>query len=129
MISTEALNDFLIHPSKVFKEEYLKEWERLTGDKDCSELMSYLSGKDYYNVFCFDTGWLIFEINKEICHIWALYKNEKGKVKREELISIFIEFIKANKCNKITMQTKLDPHFWERDYGFEHKAHLMELKI
>lgn len=114
-------------PKDVLTKKHIDTYNKAIND-DGQELQGLLQSEDS-NVMCFDTGWVIFEFNGNVCFVTSYYKHKDSKCSAEKYWESFKEVAQINGCTKIRMQTHISPEFWEKNYGFKHYKHIMELEL
>jgi len=123
-------------PSILTKKDF-KRFDKLVWDDNGKTLNRSIY--DPNNVtFFFNKGFVIFNLyysdvdyndDDLVCNLICLYKAKNSKLQRKEMLDNFWNFLRANKCTKVIMLTKINPEFWIKNYEFKLKRHEMELKL
>tara|TARA_R100000458_G_C8254677_1_gene230966 strand:+ start:193 stop:609 length:417 start_codon:yes stop_codon:yes gene_type:complete len=137
MLFTDYMLKNTYDASTISKEDFKYFTKHITEDTGIYDFQKLFYSAKCMTMF-FDKGVIIFEFiddiqNEErICYIYALVKRKKGKQSENftEFKQEFCKFAKLNKCQKITMHTKI-PQVKKifEDFGFKLKTYKLELNL
>ena len=137
MIFTDWIRENGMEKPSILTKEDFEIFDKLVWNDKGKTLEHFMY--DPNNVtFFFNKGFVIFNLyysdidynsNDLVCDLVCLYKAKDSKLKRKEMLHNFWNFLRANKCTKVIMSTKINPEFWIKNYEFKLKRYEMELKL
>ena len=137
MIFTDFIRENGMEKPSVLTKEDFEHFDKLVWNDNGKTLESCIYDARNVTLF-FNKGFVIFNIfysdvdynsNDTICDLICFYKARDSKLQRKEFLDNFWDFLRANKCTKVNMFTKINPEFWIKNYSFKLKRHEMELKL
>lgn len=137
MILTDFIRNHCMEDFSIIKKSDLKYFNGIVFNDNGETLRDCLYSP-YNTTFVFNKGFVIFNLSNRngdgyndevVCELIAYYKAKDSKHAKDFLVKNFWHFLKVNKCSKVLMFTKINPEFWEKNYGFKTKRYEMELKI
>tara|TARA_R100000458_G_C8203739_1_gene193448 strand:- start:161 stop:541 length:381 start_codon:yes stop_codon:yes gene_type:complete len=106
--------------------------------KDNGKTLNHILSNPNNTTFFFNKGFVSFNTflkdgdgydNDLICDLLIFFKTKDSKLKRDFLLKGFWNFLRLNGCTKVNMHTKINPKFWENNYGFKILKYEMELDL
>ena len=137
MILTDFVRKYCMEEPSILSEEDFKFFDNMVF-KDKGKTLAKISHNPNNTTFFFNKGFVSFNIvfkdgdgyNEDIvCDLLVFFKTKDSKYKRDFLLEGFWDFLRANKCTKVNMHTKINPEFWEKNYGFKTLRYEMELDL
>jgi hypothetical protein len=130
MIITNQIKDFMAHPNGILTKHHLEDYHKRTGNPNGTAIDTILAKEDI-NVLCFDTGWVMFRLENDVCWVESYYRHKNSKASAKSYWKAFKDMAKANGASSIIMETKIDPKFWIGNYGFKHlyTKHFLEAEL
>ena len=137
MVFTDWIKKNMMESSSILDKEDFEHFDKLVWH-DKGKTLSALMYNPMNVTLFFNRGFIIFSIEYRdidyndddiVCDLICFYKSKKSKLKRKDILGNFLHFLRANKCTKINMSTKMKPEFWIKNYGFKLKRYEMELEL
>ncbi len=137
MILTDFVREHMMENPSILSKEDFEFFDSMVFKDKGKTLKRILHNPNNTTLF-FDKGFVSFNIifkdgdgydEDIVCDLLVFFKTKDSKHKRDFLLEGFWNFLKTNECTKVNMHTKINPEFWEKNYGFKTLRYEMELDL